>query len=55
MIDGGWVGSRVPAIDDVGGFFLPQLAQLAPGMLHPPDLHPLPTLEKAIATAAISK
>ena len=49
MIEGGCKGSRVPAIDEVGGFFLPQLTQLEPGMLHPPDLHPVPTLEKAIA------
>jgi hypothetical protein len=54
VIDGGCKGSRVPAIDEVGGFFLPQLTQLAPGMVHPPVLHPVPTLEKAIATAAIS-
>ena len=30
-LDGGFVGSRVPAIDDVDGFFLPQLTQLLTG------------------------
>ncbi len=41
-------------MDDVGGFFLPQLTQLEPGMPHPPLRHPVlknATLSVAITTS----
>jgi hypothetical protein len=52
LTDGGWIGSRVPAIDDVGGFFLPQLTQLEPGRPHPVLRQPV--LRLVIPTAAIT-
>ena len=52
MTDGGCIGSRVPAIDDAGGFFFPQLTQLEPGILHPPLRQPV--LRLATPTAAIT-
>lgn len=54
LTEGGRVSSRVPAIDDVGGFFLPQLTQFEPGMLHPPLRQPvliLATLNAAMTTS----
>ena len=52
MIEGGLGASRVPAMEEVGGFFFPQLTQLEPGMLHPPLRQPV--LRLAIPTAAIT-
>ena len=52
MTDGGCGATRVPAMDDVGGFFLPQLTQLEPGIPHPPLRHPV--LNDATLSAAIT-
>ena len=52
VTEGGWVGSRVPAMDDAGGFFFPQLTQLGLGTLHPPLRQPV--LRLAMPTAAIA-
>ncbi len=40
-------------MEEVGGFFLPQLAQLGPGMPQPPLRHPV--LNKATLSAANTK
>ncbi len=53
-MDGGFGASRVPAMDDVGGFFLPQLTQLEPGIPQPPLRHPVlknATLSVAMTTS----
>ena len=43
--------ARVPAIDDVDGFFFPQPTRLDPGMLHPaPLLQPVVNDATLIAT-----
>jgi hypothetical protein len=54
LMEGGCVGSRVPAIDDVGGFFLPQLTQLELGMPHPPLRQPVLILVKLTAVRTTS-
>lgn len=44
---------RVPAIDDVDGFFLPKPTRLEPGMVHPAPLLQ-PVVNDATLSAAIT-
>ena len=44
---------RVPAIDDVDGFFLPKPTRLEPGMVHPAPLLQ-PVVDDATLSAAIT-
>ena len=52
-MEGGCGVARVPAIDELDGFFFPKPTRLAPGMLHPAPLLQ-PEVNVATVSAAIT-